>query len=146
MNYMATYNIPVEMAFTDKLKAHIQDIRSFGSTPIRLFSDNGIPVAICSFRSSFNMVNRVQMWTGKPYNIHLTLQLYTNLFSDAINNCQYSVPDALILLSNGFMYNFQKFDTRKKMYEEFYEAACAILKSNGFTHLFKVPFVGPNAK
>eukprot|EP00026_Physarum_polycephalum_P003424 Phypoly_transcript_03435.p1 GENE.Phypoly_transcript_03435~~Phypoly_transcript_03435.p1 ORF type:complete len:770 (+),score=83.44 Phypoly_transcript_03435:62-2371(+) len=127
MNYMATLNIPVELGNTDKLELHTKEIKTFASSPIRLFIDNGIPVTICTFTNALNDKTRADM-------IHSIIQ-----------ECNLTAPDAIMLLSHGFMHNFQPHDVRHKMYKDFYNDITSILTAKGFKHLFKVPLTArPN--
>lgn len=98
---MATLNIPVELAYTEKLKPHTQckfathatfdtnvflAVRTFASSPIRLFIDNGLPVTICSFRDSFNSQGRAEMISSqllRPTQYYLTYLKYMILFKIA---------------------------------------------------------------
>jgi hypothetical protein len=65
------------------------DVRTFAGNPIRLFLDNLLPVAICSFKSSVSAKNRSEV-----------------LF-DLVNECNLSIAELMKLLSYSFENNFQ---------------------------------------
>ncbi len=65
------------------------DVRTFAGNPIRLFLDNLLPVAICSFKSSVSSKNRSEV-----------------LF-DLVNECNLSIAELMKLLSCSFENNFQ---------------------------------------
>jgi len=81
--------VGAEVNVNDMVSTYNSDVRTFAGNPIRLFLDNLLPVAICSFKSSVSSKNRSEV-----------------LF-DLVNECNLSIAELMKLLSCSFENNFQ---------------------------------------
>eukprot|EP01112_Ceratiomyxa_fruticulosa_P016878 TRINITY_DN515_c0_g6_i2.p1 TRINITY_DN515_c0_g6~~TRINITY_DN515_c0_g6_i2.p1 ORF type:complete len:791 (+),score=159.06 TRINITY_DN515_c0_g6_i2:740-3112(+) len=127
MGYMASNEIPIELSLTNKLRPHTAEVNTFAGNPIRLFIDNDIPVAICTFRSQFSSL---------PYCYR------TDVIFELVKSCNLSISSLISLMSTGYRWNFQPYNIRQKMYAEFLQETTLYLQSQGFKYFQKVPFFG----
>ncbi|ELR14824.1 adenosine deaminase [Acanthamoeba castellanii str. Neff] len=138
MNYCANHSIPIELGLADRFSIYVSDVRTFAEVnvndmvstynsdvrtfagnPIRLFLDNLLPVAICSFKSSVSSKNRSEV-----------------LF-DLVNECNLSIAELMKLLSCSFENNFQPYDVRQKMVAKAWEEASTYLSAHGYSSLYR---------
>lgn len=122
MDYIATSSVPIETSLTTMFEEQTREIKKFYVSPIRLLFDASLHITPCSFRSTLAATSRTQV----IYQI--------------IQQCNMSIQETLTFLGYGFLYNFQEYETRQKLYINFREEATSYLSQRGFRHFYKKMF------
>jgi len=112
MSYCANHSIPIELSLTNQLKRSTQELERY-INPIRLFIDNSVPVAICSFREKFHPKSR------------------NEILEEIVKVCNLSASEIIKLLGNGYLYSFAPHKQRIKMYKHFKERSLKLMKDHG---------------
>jgi len=138
MNYCANHSIPIELGLSeiffiantrkisevdlnDIMATQNPELTTFVGNPIRLFIDNLLPVAICSFKASISPSS----WAR------------SELLLGLVNECKLSIAELMKLLSYSFENNFQPYEVRQRMVACAWEEASSYLNSQGYSSLYK---------
>lgn len=117
VSHLSEQMIPLELALSDKLRQHTKEVASFASSPIELFLDSHVPVAVCSFRRA----------------------LYKHTLSDKVcdvaRSCKLDISRLISLLSKSFIGAFLPYNRRMQLLRAFYDRTREIATAHGFRYL-----------
>eukprot|EP01116_Phalansterium_solitarium_P019228 TRINITY_DN5309_c0_g1_i1.p1 TRINITY_DN5309_c0_g1~~TRINITY_DN5309_c0_g1_i1.p1 ORF type:complete len:847 (-),score=257.76 TRINITY_DN5309_c0_g1_i1:93-2633(-) len=123
LNYVADHRIPLELSpYTRKFMQFTQDVRTFAGSPLRLYLDNHVAIAPCSFHATLSPRTRTD-----------------ELFM-MVRECNLSISEVLQVLNNGFVFNFQSYQARKELSEAAWTKSVQLLSSQGFQYLHPKSF------
>jgi tRNA A37 threonylcarbamoyltransferase TsaD len=79
----------VELGVTERYHTLTADVKVFAGSPIRLLTDNSVPIAICAFKE------------------FMTKQNYSEAVFEAVQQANFSISEVLKLLLTPFGHSFQ---------------------------------------
>jgi len=130
-----------EVDLNDIMATHNPELTTFVGNPIRLFIDNLLPVAICSFKASISPSSwaRSELLLGLVNECKLSIAELMKLLSYSFeNNFQVRVPGVFSLPFSHLGWTIQQpYEVRQRMVACAWEEASSYLNSQGYSSLYK---------
>eukprot|EP00162_Nutomonas_longa_P015314 comp22270_c0_seq1/m.53073 comp22270_c0_seq1/g.53073 ORF comp22270_c0_seq1/g.53073 comp22270_c0_seq1/m.53073 type:complete len:766 (-) comp22270_c0_seq1:96-2393(-) len=118
LEFLTCHRVPVELGTTHLLETHLAKVTTFAGHPLRLFVDQKMVMAICTFERSFSRHS-----------------LSRSIERIALE-CHFSSMDLVEALSHGFDKNFQSYQQRQVYRRQFFAQSREVFQ--GFNLLKKV--------